>query len=571
MENSAPESSDRPLASLRSSLTARLADLVVDNPIFLRELRRRMRGKALFTAIIGYIAVMAIVAFIVVLIHTVEMRRSDAVNIMPVMRAMSDNLFTWIAVIQGVLVLFVGPIITAGIATAEKERRTLDFLQVTTLRPWHFVFGALASTMLYILLVLLCALPILSITFLFGGVAPSDIAASLGSLLLMSTILSAGALYIACMRERSRSAQSALLFVVGIIFLNIILFRILTRRMFFSGGGGMALLPFSAMAPGGEINLFGWPVPSWWGDIGASLLLIALLSLLAGRRIFNPENRALSYWQGLLFFALAELALAAQFWGARLASPTDIPLVGIATWILLVLAVFIYNTGRVEMGNEVWRLKRRFAFLRPVDESVLQILALLGIWWVIGGWWVEGTAAARTDRVGALVQWHATFGFVGATTLFTCALARVFAHRCPTRGVSLRWTFLTVIGLFWALPLLVIFTIMMARQPHAVGDLNLRLTLLGHTPWIYLSELAGEGIIREMGRFDFSRHVADSATLAYGVLAAALFALAWLFSRRQVLRPDYGLDSTVERRISEVPYLRPDIFTSLRPGSGEET
>ena len=82
-----------PMQRLGAGLLMHLTDQIVDNPIFLRELRRRMRGRALFVAMISYIAIMAGVAFVIVFARVVHMRWDDAVNIMPLMAEMSDDLF----------------------------------------------------------------------------------------------------------------------------------------------------------------------------------------------------------------------------------------------------------------------------------------------------------------------------------------------------------------------------------------------------------------------------------------------------------------------------------------------
>jgi hypothetical protein len=461
-------------------------------------------------------------------------------------------------------VLLVGPIITAGIATSEKEKKTLDFLQVTTLHPWAFIFGALASTMLYILLVLLCALPILSITFLFGGISPSDIAASFGSLLLLSMILSAAGLWIACLREKSRSAQSALMFVVGIMVFNLILLRTIAPVMYFGRGGGSALLPFSSLAPGGSVTIFGFPIRAWHVDIAGALLLISFLALLAERRIFNPENRALSYWQGLVFFTLAELALAAMLWGGRTAQPEVVADAGLATWVILMICVFIYNTGRVEMGNEVWRLKRRFAPLRPFDESVLYIALLLLVWITVGSWWVGHTAAAASQPGATRAMWWQTVYFVSANTLFTCALARFFANLTTTRSQSMGFTLLTTATLYLILPLVLMFLIAVRRDPLPSANIEGQLTLLAHAPWVYLQELAGRNVVNEFRGFNFEAGVMLAAPVIYGLLAAGLCGFAWVLHRRRWANPDYCLGERPERRISEAPFIHPNVFTELR-------
>lgn len=537
----------------------RLADLVVDNPIFLRELRRRMRGRALFVAMISYIALMCAVAFVIVFARTVEMRTGQAVNIAPLMQRMSEELFTWIAVIQGVLVLLVGPIITAGIVTSEKEKRTLDFLQVTTLHPWAFILGALASTMLYILLVLLCALPVLSITFLFGGVSPGQIVASFGSLLLLATILSAAELWIACLRERTRSVQSAPLLILGILVVYFVLIRTFMPLMFTSGGGGSALLPFSRLAPGGEVTIFGFPIRAWHADIAGALFVIGLLALLGARRVFNPENRPLNYWQGLVLFVAIQLFLAALLWGGRAPQPEVVAEAGTATWVVLTVFVLIYNIGRPEMGNEVWRLKRRFPWLRRVDESVLYTVGLLALWAVIGGWWVGNTAAAVAQPSETQRIWSQTLIFIGAVTLFSCALARVAAHATSSRSRAFALTLFSLAMLFVALPLILMFVIEVRREPMAEPILGRLLTALACTPWVYLSELSLGSVIPSLQRLDFEARVMGLAPALYALVAAGLFAAAWLLHRRSGREPDYCLDDRPAWNISERPYLHEEI------------
>jgi ABC-2 type transport system permease protein len=560
--------SSRPRSSRAGTRAIRwVGDRIVDNPIFLRELRRRMRGRALFVAMIAYIAIMCAVAFVIIFAKTMEIRTSEVVNIHFKMKEMSDQLFTWVAVIQGVLVLLVGPIITAGIATSEKEKKTLDFLQVTTLRPAAFVIGALASTMLYILLVLLCALPVLSITFLFGGRAPSDIAASFGSLLLLSMILSAGGLWIASIRERSRSAQSALLFVVGIIIVNFLLLRFFAGRMISLGGGGSALLPFSSFAPGGQVSIFGMSVRAWHADIIGAIIVIGFLALLAARRIFNPENRALNYWQGLVFFALAQLLVVAQLWGGRLAQADLIPAAGIVTWALLMIAVLVYQTGRVEMGNEVWRIKRRFRFLRGIDESVLHQLMLIGLWVLIAQWWIRNTAAHAAQPRATHHLWVQTLWFVTANALFAGALGRFFAHLTRTRSSALRWTFLTLLALYVILPLAIIFLVKLDSS-NAVQFMG-RLTVLSHVPWVYLTQLGGENVIRELGLVSFEGGIQQGAPLVYLALAGVFYLLAFSLHRSRRIDPDYGVADRPERPISEEPFIRSDIFQILRRDAAE--
>jgi ABC-2 type transport system permease protein len=84
------------------------------------------------------------------------------------------------------------PAQTAGAIVNERERQTYDVLLATPLTPRQIVLGKLVSSLAYMVLVLVAALPIESLAFLMGGVDPDELL--LASLLLLSTLLFFGSL-----------------------------------------------------------------------------------------------------------------------------------------------------------------------------------------------------------------------------------------------------------------------------------------------------------------------------------------------------------------------------------------
>ncbi|MFL5338907.1 MAG: ABC transporter permease [Gemmataceae bacterium] len=73
-------------------------------------------------------------------------------------------------IVQAVAVLVLTPIYVAGAIADEKERRSLDFLLITSLRNHEIVVGKLAARLMNLFGLLLAGLPILAITQLWGGV-----------------------------------------------------------------------------------------------------------------------------------------------------------------------------------------------------------------------------------------------------------------------------------------------------------------------------------------------------------------------------------------------------------------
>jgi ABC-type transport system involved in multi-copper enzyme maturation permease subunit len=77
--------------------------------------------------------------------------------------------------VQVMLVAFIGPAFTAGAISGERERQTFDLLQTTLLSPESFVRGKLISALSYVFLLVLVSIPVQSIAFLLGGLAPVEL------------------------------------------------------------------------------------------------------------------------------------------------------------------------------------------------------------------------------------------------------------------------------------------------------------------------------------------------------------------------------------------------------------
>lgn len=212
---------------------------VFDNPILTRELRRRMRGKALVYSMIGYIILMAMVSTLVLLFKMANWNSSDSQALLKALTDTGHSLFVSITIIQILLVLIVAPTITAGMTTGEKEKKTFDFLRVTTITPWMYILGCFLSTVFYVSLALLCALPLISLAFLYGGVGKSDVLVSVGGLLGGSMILSSLGLYISSIRERTRTAQGVVVFMIfTFLFVGVALLK-QVQSWLGTGGGGL--------------------------------------------------------------------------------------------------------------------------------------------------------------------------------------------------------------------------------------------------------------------------------------------------------------------------------------------
>lgn len=170
------------LAPTQSSRWKRLWYSLTNNPITIKELRSRMRGRRAFTVLTIYLL---FAIGLVGLIYT-----SVTANSTPsptVSRDAGQATFVTILSIQTFLVLFMAPAFTAGAVSGERERQTYDLLRTTLLSPRDFVLGKLISALSYVVLLIIAAIPLLSLSFILGGIVLAEVVVS--QLLLVFTAL----------------------------------------------------------------------------------------------------------------------------------------------------------------------------------------------------------------------------------------------------------------------------------------------------------------------------------------------------------------------------------------------
>lgn len=162
--------------------------ILTQNPVMVKELRGRMRGRRAFVVLTVYLLAMS---GLISLVYTVY-ASAAATPYGPDPSQAGKVVFAVVMGVQGFLVLFIGPAFTAGAITGERERQTLELLQTTLLTPRWFVVGKLMSALSYILLLTIASIPLQSIAFLLGGLSFTELV--VGQLLLAVTAV-AFALY----------------------------------------------------------------------------------------------------------------------------------------------------------------------------------------------------------------------------------------------------------------------------------------------------------------------------------------------------------------------------------------
>ena len=193
------------------------------NPVMLKELRGRMRGLRGFAIITIFLILMS---FFTILLYLLRVPQGGAV----VTGELGRLLFIGVLFIELMLIIFIVPALTAGAITSERERKTYDLLQTTLITKAAFVVGKMQSALGYIMLLLLSAIPLQSIAFLFGGVSEAEMILALLILAVSAMALGAFGMFFSSVTERTLSATvraytAALAIAIGLPIAALILFR----------------------------------------------------------------------------------------------------------------------------------------------------------------------------------------------------------------------------------------------------------------------------------------------------------------------------------------------------------
>ena len=105
-------------------------------------------------------------------------------------------------------VVFVVPGQAAVAIVGEKERQTLQLLQVSQLSAWRIVWGKLSAALAYVILLLVATTPLMVIPILLGGVDLMDLVGGVALVLTASIMIGSVSIWVSA---RARSVQGAVL------------------------------------------------------------------------------------------------------------------------------------------------------------------------------------------------------------------------------------------------------------------------------------------------------------------------------------------------------------------------
>lgn len=227
MENSAEIVPPKPVDKKPNPLAAWFRG-VLENPIIIKELRGRMRGRRAFVILTSYLLIIAL--YIGGVYALLSLQSGNSFYNPSFRQTFGKVIFGNIVILEFLLVAFIGPALTAGAITSERERQTYDLLRTTLVSARALVFGKLGSAFMYLFLLIFTVLPVQAIAFWLGGVGIEELLVSGLMLVVNAIFFCALGLFFSSFMKRTLGATVAaygsilvfllMLGVVGFVGLN---------------------------------------------------------------------------------------------------------------------------------------------------------------------------------------------------------------------------------------------------------------------------------------------------------------------------------------------------------------
>lgn len=165
-------------------------DRLIARPVVIRETARTSRqwrtyaGRVLFSGVLLGVLIAASAATATAT-RTSWLDAGDTADLAWVGRA----LFTGFAVCEVIVAAIAAPLVVAAAVIEEREEHTLDLLVMTRLSPVGILGAKLVSRLLLLLMMVLGALPVLSVVTSFGGVSVAEVLAVTSNALITVVVL----------------------------------------------------------------------------------------------------------------------------------------------------------------------------------------------------------------------------------------------------------------------------------------------------------------------------------------------------------------------------------------------
>lgn len=252
---------------------------LITNPMISKELRQRLRERRAWLLPTLYLLVVAGTVLFAYYISTEAEMQGGGREVQGADIGLA--IFLTAVFTQIIVLLLMAPVFSAGSITIEKEQRTLAGLLTSLLSVPQIWWGKFVAALMYLLLLLSSALPMLALSFAFGGVEPEQLIRMTASTVLVLAAICAVGLWCSAMFRRSIHATASCYGIVLVLsVVTAVVFGILMSRWSSSNPGfpGRAegppayvqaplflnpLYPLLSMIDDADFRQFIYPTSSW--------------------------------------------------------------------------------------------------------------------------------------------------------------------------------------------------------------------------------------------------------------------------------------------------------------------
>jgi ABC-type transport system involved in multi-copper enzyme maturation permease subunit len=202
---------------------------ILDNPVITKELKGRMRGRQGFIILGAYLS---LISFFIVLIYVFLAVEGNIPSGDPsFLQTVGKVIFSTVVLLELLMLGFIGPALTAGAISSEREHKTIDLLRTSLLSARSLVFGKLSSAVVFLLLLIFTAIPVQSLAFFLGGVGLAEMTVSTLMLVITAIFFCTLGLFFSSFSNRTLLATvftyasiliSFILFVILLFFISVI-------------------------------------------------------------------------------------------------------------------------------------------------------------------------------------------------------------------------------------------------------------------------------------------------------------------------------------------------------------
>ena len=329
-----PQASEGPgadpglLRSLWASITA----------VFAKEARWRMRGRRAFVVMTVYVALLGLLVLAVyqLLYDRSQFQFGNGAGVVVdqvsgnVSASIGQAIFTSILILQTLLTVMLAPALTSGAISAEREKQTMDLLITTPVSTLGLVIGKLVSSLAFVLLLIVASVPLMSLVFAFGGVAPDDVIRAYVVLFVMAFGIGAIGMLVSAVFKRTQVATAVAYLIAFMLTIGSLAFH---TYLTVSARAGVddprdwqsppeAILwlnplvtdvdllctaipdsfgftcSYIAMVQGNELGVFGEPPrDAFWPKSVLAFVLVGIGATLLTTQLIAPSRR-LRRWRG---------------------------------------------------------------------------------------------------------------------------------------------------------------------------------------------------------------------------------------------------------------------------------